>query len=136
MIRFSTASSRSFSEAGTPAPLPDAGVNPSGNDSSAICSPALVSVLLTSFLFPPGLVQNFYARFELPQGAFTAVGTCHLHFQRSPPGRAGHRRLQPQVSGVPGRLPGRSRHQPLDSEQGDSEHAMEWVEDPPTQEVR
>lgn len=33
---------------------------------------------ITNFLFPPGLSQNFYARFTLPQGTFTAVGTCTL----------------------------------------------------------
>lgn len=33
---------------------------------------------ITSFLFPPGLQQNFYARFDLPQGSFTAAGTCTL----------------------------------------------------------
>ncbi|GAC1344032.1 MAG: hypothetical protein NVSMB23_18490 [Myxococcales bacterium] len=31
---------------------------------------------LTNFLFPTGLAQDFYARFELPQGSFTAVGKC------------------------------------------------------------
>jgi hypothetical protein len=31
---------------------------------------------LTSFLFPAGLAQNFYAQFELPEGTFTASGTC------------------------------------------------------------
>ena len=31
---------------------------------------------LTNFLFPAGLQQNFIVRFDLPQGSFTAVGTC------------------------------------------------------------
>ena len=31
---------------------------------------------LTNFLFPNGLQQNFIVRFDLPQGSFTAVGTC------------------------------------------------------------
>jgi hypothetical protein len=33
---------------------------------------------ITNFLFPTGLVQNFYARFELPEGSFSAAGTCTL----------------------------------------------------------
>jgi hypothetical protein len=33
---------------------------------------------LTNFTFPPGLQQNFAARFDLPGGSFTAVGTCTL----------------------------------------------------------
>ncbi|MEW5742356.1 MAG: hypothetical protein AB1938_25790 [Myxococcota bacterium] len=31
---------------------------------------------LTNVLFPEGLVQRFYVRFELPQGAYVAQGTC------------------------------------------------------------
>lgn len=31
---------------------------------------------LTNVMFPQGLVQNFYVRFELPQGAYVAQGTC------------------------------------------------------------
>jgi hypothetical protein len=31
---------------------------------------------LTNFLFPNGLQQNFIVRFDLPQGSFTAAGTC------------------------------------------------------------
>jgi len=31
---------------------------------------------LTNFTFPVGLAQNFYAQFELPEGTFTASGTC------------------------------------------------------------
>jgi hypothetical protein len=33
---------------------------------------------LTNFTFPPGLQQNFAARFDLPEGSFTAAGTCTL----------------------------------------------------------
>jgi hypothetical protein len=33
---------------------------------------------LTNFAFPPGLQQNFAARFDLTGGSFTAVGTCTL----------------------------------------------------------
>ena len=33
---------------------------------------------LTNFTFPPGLQQNFAARFDLPEGSFTGIGTCTL----------------------------------------------------------
>lgn len=33
---------------------------------------------LTSFLFPPGLQQQFYVRFDLPEGSFVGLGTCTL----------------------------------------------------------
>ena len=33
---------------------------------------------LTNFAFPAGLQQEFAARFDLPEGSFTAVGTCTL----------------------------------------------------------
>jgi len=33
---------------------------------------------LTNFTFPPGLQQNFAARFDLPAGSFTGIGTCTL----------------------------------------------------------
>jgi hypothetical protein len=39
---------------------------------------ALACAQLTNFAFPPGLQQNFYARFELPDGTYTALGTCTL----------------------------------------------------------
>jgi hypothetical protein len=39
---------------------------------------ALACAQLTDFTFPPGLQQNFYARFDLPSGAYTALGTCTL----------------------------------------------------------
>lgn len=31
---------------------------------------------LTNVLFPAGLAQRFYVRFDLPQGAYVAEGTC------------------------------------------------------------
>lgn len=31
---------------------------------------------LTNVLFPEGLVQRFYVRFDLPRGAYVAEGTC------------------------------------------------------------
>ncbi|MBL8954933.1 MAG: hypothetical protein JNK82_29420 [Myxococcaceae bacterium] len=33
---------------------------------------------LTNVMFPEGLEQRFYARFQLPQGAYTAIGTCKV----------------------------------------------------------
>ncbi len=33
---------------------------------------------LTNVMFPQGLVQNFYLRFDLPQGAYVAQGTCKV----------------------------------------------------------
>src|SRR5688572_26998319 len=37
---------------------------------------ATACLQLTNVLFPEGLVQQFYARFQLPHGTYTAVGTC------------------------------------------------------------
>ncbi|MFT3838725.1 MAG: hypothetical protein QM723_17225 [Myxococcaceae bacterium] len=39
---------------------------------------ATACVQLTNFLFPPGLQQNFYAQFDLPQGSYVVNGTCTL----------------------------------------------------------
>lgn len=39
---------------------------------------ATACVRLTDFGFPPGQQVPFYARFNLPEGAFTAVGVCTL----------------------------------------------------------
>ena len=39
---------------------------------------ALACAQITNPAFPPGLQQNFYARFELPDGNYTAQGTCTL----------------------------------------------------------
>ncbi len=33
---------------------------------------------ITTVTFPPGLDQNFYARFDLPEGSYTALGSCKL----------------------------------------------------------
>ena len=33
---------------------------------------------ITSFAFPPGLAQNFYIRLTLPDGDYTASGTCTI----------------------------------------------------------
>jgi hypothetical protein len=37
---------------------------------------ATACLALTNVMFPSGLTQQFYARFELPHGTYTAVGTC------------------------------------------------------------
>ncbi len=37
---------------------------------------ATACLALTNVLFPEGLTQQFYARFDLPQGSYTAIGTC------------------------------------------------------------
>jgi hypothetical protein len=37
---------------------------------------ATACLALTNVLFPQGLNQQFYARFDLPSGSYTAVGTC------------------------------------------------------------
>ena len=39
---------------------------------------ATACVQLTNFSFPAGLAQKFYVRFNLADGAYTAVGTCTL----------------------------------------------------------
>jgi hypothetical protein len=39
---------------------------------------ATACVRLTHFTFPAGLQQEFYVKFELPDGAWTAKGTCTL----------------------------------------------------------
>ena len=39
---------------------------------------ALACAQITNPAFPPGLQQNFYARFDLPDGSYTAQGTCTL----------------------------------------------------------
>ena len=48
------------------------------NDDARRIGTALACAQLTNFTFPPGLQQNFYARFELPDGTYTALGTCTL----------------------------------------------------------
>ena len=39
---------------------------------------ATACVQLTNFTFPPGLDQNFYVAFDLPEGRFTASGSCKI----------------------------------------------------------
>ena len=39
---------------------------------------ALACAQITNPAFPAGLQQKFYARFELPDGSYTALGTCTL----------------------------------------------------------
>lgn len=37
---------------------------------------AMACAMLTDLSFPEGLTQDFYVRFDLPEGRFTAVGKC------------------------------------------------------------
>jgi hypothetical protein len=108
---------------------------------------------LTNFLFPTGLQQNFIVRFDLPEGSFTAVGTCTFATNDVPlrgfvlAGCALQMTAFPQgvVGGAmaslssfnPFRLPGFNTGsywtlQYYDSapenRHGDSDRAMEWVE--------
>lgn len=110
---------------------------------------------LTSFAFPPGLQQNFYARFELPQGAFTALGTCtfvsnsvpqrglviagcNLALVGFPDGYVGGA-VTSLSTFNPFRLPGFKTGSYYtfqlydtaapDSDEGDSDRAMDWIDD-------
>ena len=47
---------------------------------------ALACAQITNFSFPPGLQQNFMARFELPDGTYDAIGTCTLVSNNVPQG--------------------------------------------------
>jgi hypothetical protein len=114
---------------------------------------ATACALLTNFLFPIGLQQNFIVRFDLPQGSFTAAGTCTFATNDVPlrgfvlAGCALGMTAFPEgvVGGAsaslssfnPFRLPGFSTGSywtlqyydsaPADGRRGDSEHAMEWT---------
>jgi hypothetical protein len=109
---------------------------------------------LTNFLFPTGLQQNFIVRFDLPQGSFTAVGTCTfatndvplrgfvlagcaLQMTAFPEGVVGGA-MASLSSFNPFRLPGFSTGsywtlQYYDSapehRHGDSDRAMDWVDE-------
>jgi hypothetical protein len=48
------------------------------NESVRRIGSATACLRITDPTFPPGLPQQFYARFELPEGTFTAVGACTL----------------------------------------------------------
>src|SRR3954469_1670002 len=48
------------------------------NDDARRVGTALACAQITNPTFPAGLQQNFYARFELPDGTYTALGTCTL----------------------------------------------------------
>jgi hypothetical protein len=39
---------------------------------------------LTNVMFPQGLVQNFYVKFDLPQGEYVAQGTCTVSSNNVP----------------------------------------------------
>ena len=67
---------------------------------------------LTNLLFPAGLVQNFFVRFDLPQGAYRA-GHLHRLVERRPADVPHPRRLHAEVGQRSGRNVGRNRHQQL-----------------------
>jgi hypothetical protein len=115
---------------------------------------ATACALLTNFLFPIGLQQNFIVRFDLPEGSFTAVGTCtfatndvplrgfvlagcSLGMTSFPQGVLGGASAS-LSSFNPFRLPGFSTGSywtlqyydsaPAQERRGDSERAMDWVD--------
>jgi hypothetical protein len=116
---------------------------------------ATACALLTNFLFPIGLQQNFIVRFDLPEGSFTAAGTCTfatndvplrgfvlagcaLGMTAFPPGVLGGASAS-LSSFNPFRLPGFSTGSywtlqyydsaPAQGSRGDSDHAMDWIDD-------
>lgn len=110
---------------------------------------------LTNFLFPPGLQQNFIVRFDLPQGSFTALGTCtfatndvplrgfvlagcSLGMTQFPAGVVGGA-MASLSSFNPFKLAGFSTgsywtlqyydSQPETAPRGDSDNAMQWIDE-------
>ena len=110
---------------------------------------------MTNFLFPIGLQQNFIVRFDLPQGSFTAAGTCtfatndvplrgfvlagcSLGMTEFPEGVLGGSAAS-LSSFNPFRLAGFATGSywtlqyydstPTTRQRGDSDRAMEWVDD-------
>jgi hypothetical protein len=45
---------------------------------------ATACLLLTNPFFPAGLTDNFYVQFDLPQGTYTATGTCTVSTNNVP----------------------------------------------------
>ncbi len=108
---------------------------------------------LTNFTFPAGLQQDFYVRFDLPEGSFVGLGTCTLtsndvplagfvlagcalKMTSFPPGVVGGG-IASLSSFNPFRLPGFATgsywtlqyHDSVPAQQrdGDSQDAMQWV---------
>jgi hypothetical protein len=48
------------------------------NDDAKRVGTALACAQITDLTFPDGLQQKFYAKFELPDGDYVALGTCIL----------------------------------------------------------
>jgi hypothetical protein len=115
---------------------------------------AVACALLTDLTFPEGLTQDFYVRFELPEGRFTAVGKCMavsnqvpragvvltgcaLKLTEFPRGYVGGFATSSSVFnpfGLPGYSTGsywtlRLFEQERVSPSGPGRSAMEWVED-------
>ena len=108
---------------------------------------------LTSFLFPPGLQQDFYVRFDLPEGSFVGRGTCTLTSNDVPlagfvlagcalkmtsfPAGVIGGGISSLSSFNPFRLPGFATgsywtlqyydNAPAQSSEGDSPDAMQWI---------
>jgi len=56
------------------------------NDDARRIGTATACGQITNFAFPPGLQQNFHVKFELPDGGYTATGTCTLVSNNVPRG--------------------------------------------------
>lgn len=56
------------------------------NDDARRIGTATACGQITNFAFPPGLQQNFHVRFDLPDGSYTASGTCTLVSNNVPQG--------------------------------------------------
>jgi hypothetical protein len=108
---------------------------------------------LTNFTFPAGLQQDFYVRFDLPQGSFVGLGTCTLtsndvplagfvlagcalKMTSFPPGVVGGG-VSSLSSFNPFRLPGFATgsywtlqyydNAPASDREDDSQEAMQWI---------
>lgn len=115
---------------------------------------AMACVQLTDLTFPEGLAQNFYVRFDLPKGRFTAVGQCvsvsnqvpragvvlagcSLKLTEFPAGYVGGFATSSSVFnpfGIAGYNTGsfwtlRAFEAPRGNAQGHGRSGMEWVED-------
>ncbi|HEY6909949.1 MAG TPA: hypothetical protein VI356_11295 [Myxococcales bacterium] len=110
---------------------------------------------LTNFTFPAGLQQDFYVRFDLPEGSFTGVGTCTLTSNDVPlagfvlagcalkmtsfPAGVVGGGISSLSSFNPFRLPGFATgsywtlqyydNAPAPRGDGDSQQAMQWIEE-------
>ncbi len=114
---------------------------------------ATACVLLTNFTFPPGLVQSFFLQLTLPDGVYTASGTCTVISNNVPKSGLVLAGCSLPITGAPkgvvgGAVASVSTFNPFRLEgfatgsfwtvqlydaagqpgRTDSEHAMEWTE--------